>query len=67
MSIDDLCSTIQLYIHDTMQEFLSQRVDKVDIKFYDVKVKEKIHNKKSEKNESKNKQKKMNKKKKRVN
>lgn len=39
--IDDLCNTIQVRIHNSLEDFLSQKVDKVNIKFYDVEVKEK--------------------------
>lgn len=41
MGIDDLCNTIQVRIHNSLEDFLAQKVDKVNIKFYDVEVKEK--------------------------
>ena len=65
VSIDDLCSSIQNYLHTCLQEFLSERVEKLDIKFYDVKANNRTHNK--EKKSSKDNHKKINKKKKRVN
>ena len=54
MNIDDLCSDIQLYVHETLQNLLSQRVDKVNIKFYEVRIKEKT-SKGSVKNKAKKK------------
>ncbi len=41
MGIDDLCNTIQVRIHNSLEDFLAQKVDKVNIKFYVVEVKEK--------------------------
>lgn len=59
-SIDELCSNIQKYLHSCMQEFLSNRIDRLDIKFYDVKAKNRTHNR--EKNSSKASKNKRNKK-----
>lgn len=65
VSIDDFCSFIQKYLHNCLQDFLSERVEKLDIKFYDVKASNRTHSK--EKKTSKDYHKKINKKKKRVN
>ncbi len=64
-TIDDICQDIQTYLQDSMQEFLSQRISRIDIKFYEIDAKKYGH--KKEKNHIKKGQKKKSKKNKRVN
>lgn len=49
MGIDEFCEMIQDRVHDSLKAFIGERVDKVNIKFYDIRVKDedpKIDNKK---------------------
>lgn len=45
IGIDEFCSNIQGYVQDCLEDFLSGRVSKVDIKFYDVVKKDKVKKK----------------------
>lgn len=57
MNMDDLCSEIQNHVHDALEELISQRAGKVNIKFYEVRIREKtkkITNKGTSKSSAKN-------------